>query len=114
MLCVIPTESKIHEALASLGLSKAPDLDGFTALFYMKYWDCIKDTVLHAIWNSFQNNQLLREKNHTFIALIPKKLGASSIHHYCPISLCNIIYKIISKFLANRLKPLLTIIISPY
>jgi hypothetical protein len=48
MLCVIPTESKIHEALASLGLSKAPDLDGFTALFYMKYWDCIKDTVLHA------------------------------------------------------------------
>jgi hypothetical protein len=62
----------------------------------------------------FLHNQLLREQNHTFIALIPKKLGASSVYHFRPISLCNIIYKIISKLLANRLKPLLTNIISPF
>jgi hypothetical protein len=62
----------------------------------------------------FQNNHLLREQNHTFITLIPKRLGASSVQHYRPISLCNIIYKIISKLLANRLKPLLSKFISPF
>jgi hypothetical protein len=56
----------------------------------------------------------LREQNHTFIALIQKHLGASSVHHYRPINLCNIIYKIIFKLLANRLKPLLSKIISPF
>jgi hypothetical protein len=114
MLCSIPSKSEIHDSLASLGLSKAPGPDGFTALFYMKYWDCVKDIVLQAIWNFFKHDQLLKEQNHTFIALIPKKIGASSVHHYRPISLCNIIYKIISKLLANRLKPLLSNIISPF
>jgi hypothetical protein len=49
MLCAIPTEAEIHTALASLGASKAPGPDVFTALFYMKYWDSIKLTVLQAV-----------------------------------------------------------------
>jgi hypothetical protein len=54
MLCAIPTETEIHAALASLGASKAPGPDGFTALFYMKYWDSIKLIILQAVWNFFQ------------------------------------------------------------
>jgi len=69
---------------------------------------------LQSIGNFFTSNQLLREQNHTFLALIPKRLGPSAVHHFRPISLCNIIYKIISKLLANRLKPLLSKIISPF
>jgi hypothetical protein len=114
MLRAIPIEAEIHAALANLGASKAPGPDGFTALFYMKYWDSIKLIVLQAIWNFFKNNHLLKEHNHTFIALIPKKLGASSVYHYRRISLYNIIYKIISKLLANRLKLLLNNIISQF
>jgi hypothetical protein len=59
----------------------------------------------------FDSNQLFREQNHTFIALIPKRLGASAVQHFQPLSLYNIIYKIISKLLANRLKHLLSKII---
>jgi hypothetical protein len=113
-LCAIPTETEIFGALASLGRLKVPGPNGFTALFYMKYWDTIKHTVLHAVWNFFQNDQLLREQNHTFLALIPKTIGASTVQNFRPISLCNIIYKIISKLLANRLKPLLNKFISPF
>jgi hypothetical protein len=42
--------------------------------------------------------------NATFIALIPKKVGAVEVKDFCPISLVSGIYKIIMKVLVNRLK----------
>jgi hypothetical protein len=113
-MCSIPSEEEIFEALNSLGSTKAPGPDGFTALFYKKYWSIIKADVLLCIWNFFSNNSLQRGQNHTFIALIPKLSGSHSTHQLRPISLCNIIYKIISKILANRLKIFLPKIISPF
>jgi hypothetical protein len=97
-----------------MGSTKAPGPDGFIALFYKKYWNIVKDVVLSSVWDFFENSHLLKEQNHTFIALIPKKLGASTIHQFRPISLYNIIYKIISKILTNRFKGLLHHFISPF
>ena len=45
--------------------------------------------------------------NTTFLTLIPKEVGANNPDKFRPISLCNVIYKIISKVIANCLKPLL-------
>ena len=56
---------------------------------------------------------MLQELNHTLITLVPMKTSSHSVHHFRPISLCNISYKIISKILANRLKNVLPKIISP-
>jgi hypothetical protein len=97
-----------------MGSTKAPGPDGFIALFYKKYWNIVKDVVISSVWDFFENSHLLKEQNHTFIALIPKKLGASTIHQFRPISLYNIIYKIISKILTNRFKGLLHHFISPF
>jgi hypothetical protein len=113
-LCAIPSEQEIFTVLSSMGSTKAPGPDGFTALFYKKYWHIVKDVVLACIWDFFGNNRLLQDHNHTFIALIPKQLGASTVHQFRPISLCNIIYKLISKILANRFKAQLHLFISPY
>lgn len=41
------------------------------------------------------------------LPLFPKKLNAVTPQDFRPISLCNVIYKIIAKTLANRLKNLL-------
>lgn len=50
--------------------------------------------------------------NSTFITLIPKKNSVDSVSNFCPISLCNVFYKLVSKAFTNRLKPLINAIIS--
>lgn len=62
-----------------------------------------------AVVEEFKNKKrFVREMNHTMIVLIPKKQECESMMDYRPISLCNTIYKIISKVMANRLKKILS------
>lgn len=51
--------------------------------------------------------------NTTFIALIPKSDSPSSFNDFRPISLCNCLYKIISKVIVNHLQPILSHHIAP-
>jgi hypothetical protein len=48
----------------------------------------------------------------TFLTLIPKSNLSSSFSDYMPIALCNLCYKVITKILANRIKPYLSRLIS--
>ncbi|KAL6289100.1 hypothetical protein ACE6H2_006610 [Prunus campanulata] len=55
---------------------------------------------------------MTRKINQTHIVLIPKVPNPRKMTQWRPISLCNILYKLISKILTNRLKHVLPEIIS--
>lgn len=56
---------------------------------------------------------MLKELNNAFITLIPKHMGPNSFNEFRPIRITNVIYEVISKILANRIKPHLEKFISP-
>ena len=91
---------------------KALGLDGMPPLFYQSFWLEIGLDVFEAILSFLNSGTLLKSINHTFITLIPKVNSPKNVSEYRPISLCNVLYKILSKVIANRLKPILNSIVS--
>ncbi|KAK1441229.1 hypothetical protein QVD17_07072 [Tagetes erecta] len=66
------TSDEIKDAMFSIGNDRAPGPDGFTAAFFKKSWDTVGSLVILAIKDFFTHSRLLKEVNHTIIALIPK------------------------------------------
>ena len=107
------TAVEIKGTLFSMPLNKSPGPDGYSVEFIRASWDIVGVDIINAVREFFKNGRLLKDMNTTAIALIPKKSEACSLGDYRPISCCNIIYKLISKIIANRLKPILSKCVSP-
>eukprot|EP00253_Pinus_taeda_P009881 PITA_09881 len=107
-----PTEEEIREATFSIQQDKAPGPDGFSVAFYRQHWETIRKEFVRMVKNAFRKHKLGDYTKSSHIALIPKEANPKSFDRFCPISLCNVSYKIITKIIANRLKNLLPIIIS--
>lgn len=103
---------EIKAAAFSLDANSCGGPDGFNAYFIQHSWSIIGDDFTSAIQYFFLNNVLPKSINATAIALIPKINNPRSVSDFRPISCCNILYKIISKILANRLQAVLPSIIS--
>ena len=106
------TAKEVKVALFQMGPTKALGPDGMNALFFQKLWHIVGEDVVMTILDFLNNGHVLPEINHINIVLIPKVKNLEKMSNFRHISLCNVIYKIMSKVLANRLKQVLPYIVS--
>ena len=107
------SREEVKAALFQMGPIKALGPDGMNALFNKKLWHIVDNDVTDAVLYFLHSGYMMPEMNYTHIVLIPKVKKPDKMLDFRPISLCNVIYKIISKVMANRLKLILSQLISP-
>lgn len=95
-----------------MNLDKAPGPDGFIPAFYQKHRDIVGTDIVQMVDKFFQEGVLPAGINETNIVLIPKKKHSTQVGDLRPISLYNVLIKIITKILANRMKHILDGVVS--
>ena len=102
------TRVEVDTTLHQMEVLKARGLDGMRPMFFQHYWQTIMDDVLAAMLSCLNTGSIPPSINKTFITLIPKVKSPTLVSEYRPISLCNILYKLVSKVIANKSKKILT------
>ncbi|GKV05277.1 hypothetical protein SLEP1_g17307 [Rubroshorea leprosula] len=102
---------EIKEAIRDYDSSKEPGLDGFNFKFVKDQWEVLKEDVIQFLQEFQEKSKLVKGLNTSFITLVPKVDNSQKIEEYRPISLIGVVYKILAKILANRLKNVLDTII---
>ena len=69
--------------------------------------------MMEEIKKIFSERRVLEYLNKTHFALIPKIQGQETLGNYRPISLCNLVYKVVTKIIVARLHPFIGNLISP-
>ena len=106
------SEKEVKEALFQMFPTKSPGPDGFPAHFFQRHWDLCGTEVTSIVLRILRGEDEATSINNTFIVLIPKVADPEELGQFRPISLCNVLYKIASKVVANRLKQILPEVIS--
>jgi hypothetical protein len=107
------SREEIYHAINHMGPLKAPGPDGFRMIFFQKNWSLLGDDICHAVLTTLNSGSMPIDLNMTNIVLIPKVKNPTCVTEFRPINLCNVLYMVISKVLANRIKKILPLIISP-
>jgi hypothetical protein len=107
------TEEEIFESVKNLPKGKTPGSDGLSPEFYVHFWPVLKGPFMMMLNDVFINERLTIDQRRGIISLIPKQdKDLKLIKNWRPISILNTDYKIITKTLSNRLKPILPDLIS--
>jgi hypothetical protein len=106
------SETKVKEALFQMFPTKAPGPDVFPAHFFQRHRELCGTKVTSVVLRILRGEDDVSGINNTMIVLIPKVASSEELGQYKLISLCNLLYNIASKVVANRLKLSLPKIIS--
>ncbi|KAK9984141.1 hypothetical protein SO802_033666 [Lithocarpus litseifolius] len=116
ILCMkdsVVSNDDIAAGLWSLKAFKAPGFNGLHAGIFQRFWLLVRDIVREELKGIFALGRIPDYLNQTIITLIPKCQNPETFNHYRPISLCNTVYKIVTKIIVARLRPLLPGLVSP-
>lgn len=105
-------EDEVKEAVFAMHPDKACGPDGLNPAFFQVFWDIVKNDVIIFCRRFMQYGELPIEANETVVCLIPKVKEPKVMGDLRPISLCNVLIRILTKVLTNRLKKVLGAIIS--
>ncbi|GKC28174.1 protein LAZ1, partial [Tanacetum coccineum] len=97
-------DKEIKEALFNIDDNKASGPDGYSSKFFKAAWSIVGQDLCSAVKEFFAKGKLLSEFNTTLISLVLKVKSPARVIDYKPISCCNVVYKVISKVITNRLK----------
>ncbi|KAL4301309.1 hypothetical protein AHAS_Ahas17G0288000 [Arachis hypogaea] len=107
------SKEEVRKVVIGMNSFKAPGADGFQAFFFKEYWEVVGTEVWELVKKAFAGFDLDSALFDTLVVLIPKVDNPSRMKEFRPISLCNVIYKIITKVVVERLRPFLQDIIGP-
>lgn len=107
-LMVEVTKGELKAVLSSFQKDKSPSPDGWTIEFFISLYEIIGGDLLKAVEGTRTSGRIPASFNATFIALIPKTNSSTSLNDFRPISLCNCVYKVVSKIISRRLKVVLS------
>ncbi|KAK2638397.1 hypothetical protein Ddye_026192 [Dipteronia dyeriana] len=95
---------EVHKDVFDMGPLKAPGRDGLPAIFYQKFWSIVVQDVVVTCLKCLNEGASLDNMNDNLFTLIPKVRVAEKVSDFRSISLCSVLYEIIAKVLANRLR----------
>jgi hypothetical protein len=106
------SKDELKEVLHNFQKDKSLGPDGWTMDFFVGLYDIIGKDILKVVEESRINGHIHGPLNSTFISLIPKKDDLQTLEDFRPISLCNNIYKVVSKIISRRIKAILSKFVS--
>ena len=112
-LACIPPLAEILRNLRELPPLKALGPDGYHALFFQQNWSSLGPSIIQVIQEVFEQLTIPPNWGLTNLVLIPKVAHPELITQFRPISLCNTLYKLLSRIIVQRLKPYIAEVISP-
>lgn len=106
------TCEEVKGAVFSMHPDNASGPDGFNPAFYQAFWDVVQKDVVDFCRTFISTGTIPKGVNNALVCLIPKIKNPQVMGDLRPISLCNVLARILSKVLSNRLKKCLGSIIS--
>ncbi|CAI5484927.1 unnamed protein product [Closterium sp. Yama58-4] len=107
------SEQEVKKAFAAMARNKSPGSDGLPKELFEAHWDLLGESFM-VMAKSFESSASLpAEVKEAVTILLHKKGDKEQLNNYRPITLLNFTYKVLARVVADRMKSVLHMVISP-